>query len=82
MAKMKYMESYGSSSGSGYTPPKGSAGKEARGEFSSKKNPRSVPKKGSEISAMSDYGMTADKSKMHGLIKEQARKEDQRGMGC
>lgn len=78
MAKMEYMESYGM----GYKPPKGSAGGEAKGQFSKKSNPRPVPKKGSEIGAMSDYGMNADKAKVKMLEKEQARKESLRGIGC
>jgi len=80
MAKMEYMESYGSSGG--YKPPKGSAGGEARGAFSSKYNPRKVPQKGSQIGSMSDYGMNADKAKVKGLEKAQAQNEKLRGIGC
>lgn len=78
MAKMEYMQSYGK----GYKPPSGSAGGEAKGQFSSKGNPRSVPKKGSEIGSMSDYGMNADKAKVKGLEKAQAQNEKLRGIGC
>ena len=79
MAKdmMPYMKGYSN----GYKPPSGSAGGEAKGDYSHKKNPRSVPKKGSEIT-MSQYGMNADKEKVHRLMKEQAKAESLRGYGC
>lgn len=80
MAKkmMPYMTGYSN----GYKPPSGSAGGEAKGEYSHSKNPRPVPKKGSEIQANSAYGMNADKQKVHRLQKEQEKKESLRGYGC
>ena len=66
----------------GYIPPKGSAGSEARGEYSHKKNPRPVPMKGSSISAESEFGQNSDRMKMMGLKKEEAKKESLRGYGC
>lgn len=66
----------------GYKPPEGSAGGEAIGVYSNKKNPRPVPEKGSQIMASSEFGMNADKSKVKSLQKEQAKKENLRGYGC
>jgi hypothetical protein len=81
MAKQKmmpYMQGYNN----GYIPPRGSAGSEAIGEYSTKKNPRPVPKKGSSLSSASEYGRNADKEKIMRLKDEEARKESLRGMGC
>ena len=78
MKGMEYMKGYGM----GYKPPSGSAGGEAKGSYSSKKNPRPVPKKGSEISSDSGYGMNADNSKVKGLQSAQAKAESLRGYGC
>lgn len=74
---MEYMKGYGK----GYKPPSGSAGGEAKGAFSHSKNPRPVPKKGSDI-RMEQFGMNADKSKVKRLEAEQAKAESLRGYGC
>lgn len=66
----------------GYVPPKGSAGGEARGAFSYKKNPRPVPMKGSSISGESEFGQNADKEKVVRMKNEEAKKESLRGYGC
>lgn len=66
----------------GYKPPEGSAGGEAFGVYSNKKNPRPVPEKGSEIRTVSEFGMNADKSKVNSLKLAQAKKENLRGYGC
>jgi len=67
--------------GSGYKPPGGSAGGEAKGNFSYNKNPRSIPKKGSSIGDYSAFGMNADRSKVKRLQNEQERNESLRGQG-
>lgn len=72
------MESYGM----GYKPPAGSAGSAAFGEYSHKKNPLKVPRKGSSISDSTGVGANADRSKMARLQEEQFRKENLRGYGC
>lgn len=79
---MEHMTGYGNSTG--YSPPKGSAGKAAFGEYSHKTNPLSVPKKGSSIPHGTGYGgANADVQKMQGMIREQAAKENLRGQsGC
>lgn len=79
---MEYMTGYGNATG--YSPPKGSAGKAAFGNYSHKSNPLSVPKKGSSISSGEPYGgRNPDVVKMQGLIKAQERKESLRGQsGC
>ena len=77
-AGMEYMKGYSQ----GYKPPTGSAGGEAKGEYSHSSNPRPVPKKGSSIGPGSDYGTNADRSKVMSLKDEQAKKENLRGMGC
>lgn len=76
--EMTYMKGYSNS----YKPPSGSAGVEAKGEYSHKSNPRSVPKKGSALGSDSPYGMNADKSKVKGLQAEQRSAESLRGYGC
>lgn len=81
MAKEKMMP-YMTGYGKGYIPPKGNAGGEARGEYSYKKNPRPVPKKGSAISSDSEFGQNADRSKLMSLKDQQAKKESLRGYGC
>lgn len=81
MAKQKmmpYMQAYNN----GYIPPKGSAGSEARGEYSSKGNPRPAPKKGSSISAASEFGRNSDREKIMGMKDKEAQKESLRGIGC
>lgn len=75
---MPYMKGYSN----GYKPPQGSAGGEAFGAFSTKGNPRPVPKKGSSISDESNFGKNADRSKVMRLKDEQAKKESLRGYGC
>jgi hypothetical protein len=75
---MPYMQGYNN----GYIPPKGNAGSEARGQYSSKSNPRPVPKKGSSISSASEFGRNPDKQKIMGLKDRQAQKESLRGIGC
>lgn len=76
--KMPYMQANGGT----YKPPTGSAGKKAFGEYSSKKNPLSEPKKGSEIKAYKNMGMNSDKEKVKRMESEQARAENLRGIGC
>jgi hypothetical protein len=75
---MEYMKGYSN----GYKPPKGSAGGEAFGAYSHKKNPRKVPMKGSEIKSYSDYGRNPDAAKVMRLKGEQARNESLRGEPC
>ena len=65
-----------------YGPPSGSAGGEAKGMFENKSNPRSVPKKGSQIPRSYVFGMNGDKSKVVSMQKEQMKKESLRGQGC
>lgn len=77
-SEMPYMESYSN----GYKPPSGSAGSAAFGEYSHKKNPLKVPKKGSSISDGTGMGANADRSKVARMEAEQARKENLRGYGC
>lgn len=81
MAKEKMMP-YMTGYSNGYIPPKGNAGSEARGEYSTKKNPRPVPRKGSQISSDSEFGRNSDREKIMRLKGEQAKKESLRGMGC
>lgn len=81
MAKQKmmpYMEGYNN----GYIPPRGSAGSEGVGLYSTKHNPRPIPKKGSHIGAASEFGRNADREKLMRLKDEEAKKESLRGMGC
>ena len=77
---MANMETYGGQNNPGYKPPSGNAGSEARGDFSHKSNPRSVPKKGSQL-AENAYG-NADRMKVMKLEKEQSARESLRGQGC
>lgn len=75
---MKNMTAYGNSTG--YTPPNGSAGRAAFGEYSHKSNPLSVPRKGSSISSGHE---NADARKVQSMIREQASRENLRGKdGC
>jgi hypothetical protein len=76
---MPNMSTYGGQENPGYKPPTGSAGRSARGEYSTKSNPLSVPKKGSEIGA--GYG-NADRMKAMRNKDEQARNENLRGQPC
>lgn len=77
-AGMEYMKGYSNS----YKPPSGSAGGEAFGEYSQRKNTRPVPKKGSSIMASGDYGNNSDRNKVMKMEKEQERAESLRGYGC
>lgn len=76
---MPRMETYGGQNNPGYEPPSGSAGSSAFGEYSHKKNPMSVPKKGSQIGP--GYG-NSDRMKAMAHKEEQARKENLRGQPC
>lgn len=77
-ASMEYMKGYSN----GYTPPKGSAGGEAKGMYSTDHNPRPVPRKGSSIEASSGLGRNADREKVMRLQQEQKQREGLRGCGC
>jgi hypothetical protein len=79
---MEYMTGYGNATG--YSPPSGSAGKAAFGEYSNKTNPLSVPRKGSSIRSGTGYGgQNADMQKMQRLMRDQEMKENLRGQsGC
>lgn len=77
--KMANMTAYNN----GYTPPKGSAGSEAKGEFSTSRNPRSVPRKGSSLDGDMGDRYNADRGKVMGLKRSQAMNETLRGEpGC
>lgn len=78
MGKMENMTGYSN----GYKPPTGSAGGEAIGEYSYKKNPRSVPRKGSSLPGGTGFAPNADREKVMRLKDEQGRKENLRGYGC
>lgn len=65
----------------GYEPPEGSAGGEAFGAYSTKTNPRPVPKKGSQIGAVG-YAANSDHMKVAKLKNEQVARERLRGIGC
>lgn len=83
MAKMKKMmpnmSTYGGQENPGYKPPSGSAGSAAKGLYSNKNNPLSVPQKGSQIGA--GYG-NADRQKAMRNKDEQMRNENLRGQAC
>jgi hypothetical protein len=76
---MPRMETYGGQNNPGYQPPQGSAGSSAFGEYSTKQNPMSVPKKGSSIGP--GYG-NSDRMKAMSAKEEEARKESLRGQPC
>ncbi len=76
---MPNMSTYGGQENPGYKPPTGSAGRAAKGEYSTKSNPLSVPKKGSEIGT--GYG-NADRQKAMRSKDEEAKKESLRGQAC
>lgn len=76
---MPRMETYGGQNNPGYQPPYGSAGASAFGNYSTKSNPMSVPKKGSEIGP--GYG-NADRMKAMSAKNEQEKKESLRGQPC
>jgi hypothetical protein len=76
---MPNMQTYGGQESPGYHPPTGNAGAKAHGEYSTKKNPLSVPKKGSSIPE--GYG-NADRTKAMASKDAQAIKENLRGQAC
>jgi hypothetical protein len=76
---MPNMSTYGGQESPGYKPPQGSAGRKAFGEYSTKRNPLSVPEKGSEIGP--GYG-NADRLKAMRSKDEQLKKENLRGQAC
>lgn len=76
---MPNMDTYGGQNNPGYKPPGGSAGSEAFGDYSYKSNPKSVPKKGSDIGP--GYG-NADRMKVMKAKDEQEKKESLRGQPC
>ena len=76
---MPNMSTYGGQENPGYKTPSGSAGRAAKGEYSHKSNPMSVPEKGSQIAA--GYG-NADRMKAMRNKDEQLRKENLRGQAC
>ena len=79
---MEYMEGYGNATG--YSPPSGSAGRAAKGEYSHDRNPLSIPRKGSSIRSGEGYGgQNSDMQMMQKQIKAQEMKESLRGQsGC
>lgn len=82
MAKPKMMpnmDTYGGQENPGYKPPSGNAGAKAKGEYSTKGNPLSVPSKGSSIGP--GYG-NADRMKAMASKNAQASKENLRGKPC
>lgn len=76
---MPNMNTYGGQEKPGYHPPSGSAGASAKGVYSNKSNPLSVPKKGSQIGEV--YG-NADTMKANRNKNEQLKKESLRGQAC
>ncbi len=76
---MPNMSTYGGQESPGYKPPTGSAGSAAKGLYSNKSNPMSVPEKGSQIGA--GYG-NADRMKAMSNKDAQAKKENLRGQAC
>ena len=81
MAKQKMANMTGYSTG--YVPPKGSAGVAAKGEYSHKSNPKSVPRKGSSLDGDMGDGYNSDRGKVMNLKRAQAMNENLRGQtGC
>ncbi len=81
MAKQKM--AYMTGMTSGYVPPKGNAGTSAIGEYSHKSNPKSVPKRGSQIDGDMGTGYNSDRGKVMAGKKAQAMNENLRGQaGC
>lgn len=76
---MPNMDTYGGQNNPGYKPPTGNAGSAAKGEYSTKHNPLSTPKKGSSIPP--GYG-NSDRMKAMRSKDEQAAKESLRGQPC
>ena len=78
---MPYMDTYGGQDNPGYKPPGGSSGSKAHGDYSTKSNPLSVPKKGSGIGYGDGYG-NGDRMKAMYSKEEQSKKESLRGQPC
>ena len=76
---MPNMSTYGGQESPGYKPPQGSAGSAAKGLYSNKSNPLSVPQKGSQIPA--GYG-NSDRMKAMASKDAEAKKESLRGQAC
>jgi len=76
---MPNMSTYGGQEQPGYKPPTGNAGRMARGDYSHKSNPMSVPEKGSQLGP--GYG-NADRMKAMRNKDEQLKKENLRGQAC
>lgn len=76
--KMTNMTAYNN----GYVPPRGSAGAAAYGEYSTRKNPMSVPRKGSSLPDGAEYGYNSDAQKVHNLTRAESAKESLRGYAC
>lgn len=76
---MPRMETYGGQNNPGYQPPQGSAGSSAFGAYSTKSNPLSIPKKGSDIGP--GYG-NSDRMKAMSAKDAQEKKESLRGQPC
>lgn len=76
---MPRMETYGGQNNPGYQPPSGSAGAKAFGEYSTKSNTMSVPRKGSQIPP--GYG-NSDRMKIMSEKNAQEKKESLRGQPC
>jgi len=76
---MPNMSTYGGQENPGYKPPTGNAGAAAKGLYSTKTNPLSVPMKGSEIGP--GYG-NSDRLKAMRAKDEQEKKENLRGQAC
>ena len=76
--KMAKMTGYGS----GYTPPSGSAGASAFGEYSHKRNPMGVPRKGSSINSAVEVYMNSDHQKVMNLKGQRSSQESLRGQAC
>ena len=76
--KMTKMTGYSN----GYTPPSGSAGASAFGEYSHKTNPMGVPKKGSSINSSVEVYRNSDHQKVMNLKVQRASQESLRGQAC
>lgn len=76
---MRNMDTYGGQEKPGYHPPEGNAGRAAKGVYSHKDNPMSIPPKGSSIGA--GYG-NSDRMKAMKNQSEQLKKENLRGQAC
>lgn len=76
---MPRMDTYGGQDNPGYHPPEGSAGRDAFGDYSHRKNPLRVPEKGSDIGP--GYG-NADRMKIMREKDIQEKKESLRGQPC